>query len=33
MAAGVSAQGGLRVRTADGQLHEVTSAEVSVRPC
>ncbi|MDX9970168.1 MAG: biotin--[acetyl-CoA-carboxylase] ligase, partial [Hydrogenophaga sp.] len=33
VAAGVSAQGGLRVRTADGQLHEVTSAEVSVRPC
>jgi len=33
VAAGVGAQGGLRVRTADSRLHEVSSAEVSVRPC
>lgn len=33
MAAGVNAQGGLLVRTADGRLREITSAEVSVRPC
>lgn len=33
VAAGVSAHGGLLVRMADGQVREITSAEVSVRPC
>lgn len=32
-AAGVGAQGGLLVRLANGTLREITSAEVSVRPC
>lgn len=32
LASGVNAQGGLLIRQADGQLHEVLSQEVSVRP-
>ena len=31
--AGVDAQGVLKLRGADGQLHAVSSGEVSVRPC
>ncbi len=31
--AGVDADGALRVRSADGELHRVASGEVSVRPC
>ena len=32
LASGVNAQGGLLIRQVDGQLHEVLSQEVSVRP-
>lgn len=32
IALGVRANGALRVRSADGRLHEITSGEVSVRP-